>query len=164
MPLVRRKGQSPDPVEAASVGDAPAAGEAGEEQSDEPDHLWTIYIPALPSNIGYTPLQPTYEQQHLVGLPYGRDVFPGDPLLLVMSCPAHLLSARLARENGSDVVIWAWLCSEVLARQAETEFPVVYGIPTSEQVAEAAAAGAREHDTTSMCLAVESAFGIPEQL
>ena len=62
------------------------------------------------------------------------------------------------------MVIWAWLCSETLARQAETEFPVVYGIPTAEQVAEAAAEGPKEHPMTSMCIDLESAFAIPEQL
>ena len=120
--------------------------------------------PAVPETFGTAPPQPTHEQQRQVGLPYGQAVYAGDPLLVVMSCPSHLSSARHAREAGSDVVIWAWLCSEVLARQAETEFPIVYGIPTAEQVAEAAAEGAHEHPTTSMCLAVESAFEIPEQL
>ena len=125
---------------------------------------WTIYIPAVPDTFGAAPPQPGYEQQEMVGLTYGEAVYAGDPLLVVMSCAAHLSAARHAREAGSDVVIWAWLCSEVLARQAETEFPVVYGIPTAEQVAAAAAKGAREHTVTSMCLAVESAFEIPEQL
>ena len=118
----------------------------------------------MPDDTYYRPVQPTYEQQQMVGLPYGRDVCPGDPLLVVMSCPAHLLAARLARENGSHVVVWAWLCSEVLARQAEAEFPVVYGIPSAEQVAEAAAAGTREQSSTSVCIRLESAFRIPEQL
>ena len=128
------------------------------------DRLWTVYVPAVPDDAQRKPAQPTYEQQQQVGLPYGREVFPGDPLLVVVSCPAHLLAARLARENGSHVVVWAWLCSEVLARQAEIEFPVVYGIPTAEQVAEAAAAGPQEQPTTSVCLRLESAFRIPERL
>jgi hypothetical protein len=129
-----------------------------------PDRTWTIYVPAAPAIGGTGPPQPTYEQQHEVGLPYGQAVFAGEPLLVVVSCPAHLSAARSAREAGSDVVVWAWLCSEVLARQAETEFPVVYGIPTAEQVAEAAAKGSQEHSTTTLCIEVESAFEIPEQL
>lgn len=159
-------------IKAAHKAEAAAAAETEEavveeeqsQQLDESSIPWTIYIPPLPESDYYKPAQPTYEQQHQVGLPYNRKVFPGDPLLVVMSCPAHLQAARLARENGSQVVIWAWLCSEVLARQAETEFPVVYGIPTPEQIDEAAAAGTEEHSTTSLCLALESAFNIPEQL
>ena len=138
--------------------------EPDESAETAPAALWKIYVPAVPDFGGAVPHQPTYEQQHQVGLPYGQAVYGGDPLLVVMSCPAHLSAARHAHEAGSDVVVWAWLCSEVLARQAETEFPVVYGIPSAEQVAAAAAEGAREHAVTSMCLAVESAFGVPEQL
>lgn len=141
----------------------PLEGQA--EQSPGTHHVMrAIYLPGLPVDSHYNPPQPTYEQQHQVGLPYNCQVFLGDPLLVIMSCPAHLQAARLASENGSDVVIWAWLCSEALARQAESEFPVVYGIPTAEQVAEAAAEGVRDDDTTSLCLALESAFNIPEQL
>ena len=99
-----------------------------------------------------------------MGLPYGQAVFAGDPLLVVVSCPAHLSAARSVREAGSDVVVWAWLCSETLARQAEHEFPVVYGIPTVEQIAEAAEEGPEERAVTSMCIELESAFGVPEQL
>ena len=135
------------------------------EQSSDVHHVMrAIYVPVLPAGSHYNPPQPTYEQRHQVGLPYDCEVFPGDPLLVVVSCPAHLQAARLASENGSDIVIWAWLCSEVLARQAESEFPVVYGIPTAEQVTEAAIEGIRDNDTTSLCLALESAFKIPEQL
>lgn len=125
----------------------------------------SIYVPRIPQNTAFRPPYPNYEQQHKVGLRYGQAVHAGDPLLLVMSCPAHLTVAReLSEDAGCDIVIWAWLCSEVLARQAETEFPVVYGIPTAEQVAETAEAGPQENADTSICLNVESVFNVPEIL
>lgn len=154
-----KKQNSPPSGEETQI---PSEGQS--EQSEVPDLPWTIYVPPLSTNDSFDPAQPGYEQQHRVGLPYNRDVSPGDPLLVVMSCPSHLQAARLFHESGSEIVVWAWLCSEVLARQAETEFPVVYGIPTPEEVNEAAAAGVQEQPNTSLCLALESAFNIPEQL
>lgn len=130
----------------------------------EHNHPWYIFVPKAPEQLGFQPPIPTLQHLQQVGLRYGTAHFPGDgySLLVVVSCPAHLSKARIESESGRQVVVWAWLCSEVLARQAESEFAVVYGIPTAAEVMEAYEEGPREQEITSMCLKIESAFNIPE--
>ena len=154
--------QSAQQNERTGAGDRPQQHTHTQSAQHAQNRPWSILVPRLPKNLGFQPPIPTLQQQQQVGLRYGQAVFPGDPLLVVVSCPAHLNEARKVSESGSKVVVWAWLCSEVLARQAETEFAVVYAIPTAAEVMEAYETGPVEQDITSMCLRIESAFDIPE--
>ncbi len=87
----------------------------------------------------------------------------GCPLLVLVDGSLKLTAARdLAQSH--NVVLWVWRCPENIALRAEASFPVVYGVPTVEDVEIASGCVPAQNRTTSLLMQAEQEFNIPSEL
>ena len=86
----------------------------------------------------------------------------GRCILIVVSRAYDVLAADTALEGGAHVVVWAWRCPEATVRTLEATFPLVFGVPTREQVEKAFSEGPSRDKRNSLFHDLEIEFRFPD--
>ena len=86
-----------------------------------------------------------------------------DNLVVLVSNGTHV-EATFSAQDRANVVAWLWRCEEKIAQRIEDHCPVVYGLPSAENVSKAFQDGPGRSIRTTKCMELEQLLGFPAYL